>query len=126
MLENLQNYGSYTELVKTGHIRVNASQFSIHNWSDHYNAILNIMKDLEEEGYLYQPHTSGGRIPTDKAYRYYVDYLTGIQRMAAQERQRIEQQYDERVGELNNIMLHTSRLLARLSGAAGFVYAVNV
>lgn len=88
--------------------------------------IRNIMKDLEEEGYLYQPHTSGGRIPTDKAYRYYVDYLTGMQRMAAQERQRIEQQYDERVGELNNVMLHTSRLLARLSGAAGFVYAVNV
>ena len=88
--------------------------------------IRNIMKDLEEEGYLYQPHTSGGRIPTDKAYRYYVDYLTGIQRLAAQERQRIEEQYDERVGELNNMMLHTSRLLARLSGAAGFVYAVNV
>lgn len=88
--------------------------------------IRNIMKDLEEEGYLYQPHTSGGRIPTDKAYRYYVDYLTGMQRMAAQERQRIEEQYDERVGELDNVMLHTSRLLARLSGAAGFVYAANV
>ena len=56
--------------------------------------IRNIMKELEEEGYLYQPHTSGGRIPTDKAYRYYVDYLTGVQRMAAQEREQIEQQYD--------------------------------
>lgn len=88
--------------------------------------IRNIMKDLEEEGYLYQPHTSGGRIPTDKAYRYYVDYLTGMQRMAAQERERIEKQYDERVGELDNVMLHTSRLLARLSGAAGFVYTANV
>ena len=85
--------------------------------------IRNIMKDLEEEGYLYQPHTSGGRIPTDKAYRYYVDYLTGVQRMAAQERERIEKQYDERVGKLDNVMLQTSRLLARLSGAAGFVYA---
>lgn len=88
--------------------------------------IRNIMKALEEEGYLYQPHTSGGRIPTDKAYRYYVDYLTGMQRMAAQERERIEKQYDERVGELDNVMLHTSRLLARLSGAAGFVYTANV
>ncbi len=88
--------------------------------------IRNIMKDLEEEGYLYQPHTSGGRIPTDKAYRYYVDYLTGMQRMAAQERERIEKQYDERVNELDNVMLQTSRLLAHLSGAAGFVYTVNV
>ena len=88
--------------------------------------IRNIMKDLEEEGYLYQPHTSGGRIPTDKAYRYYVDYLTGVQRMAAQERERIEKQYDERVSELDNVMLQTSRLLARLSGAAGFVYSTSV
>ena len=88
--------------------------------------IRNIMKDLEEEGYLYQPHTSGGRIPTDKAYRYYVDYLTGMQRMAAQERERIEEQYEQRVGELDNVMLQTSRLLAHLSGAAGFVYSAHV
>ena len=40
-------------------------------------------------------------------------------------KQRIEKQYDERVGELDNVMLQTSRLLARLSGAAGFVYAGN-
>lgn len=88
--------------------------------------IRNIMKTLEEEGYLYQPHTSGGRIPTDKAYRYYVDYLTGVQRMAAQERERIEKQYDERVNELDNVMVTTSRLLAQLSGAAGFVYTTSV
>ena len=88
--------------------------------------IRNILKDLEDEGFLYQPHTSGGRIPTDKAYRYYVDYLTGVQKMAAQERQQIERQYDQRVNEVDNMMLQTSRLLARLSGAAGFVYTSNV
>ena len=33
------------------------------------------MADLEEMGYLHQPHASAGRIPTDKAYRFYVDYL---------------------------------------------------
>ena len=53
--------------------------------------IRNIMKELEEEGYLYQPHTSGGRIPTDKAYRYYVDYLASVQKMAAQERRNLLQ-----------------------------------
>lgn len=88
--------------------------------------IRNILKELEEEGFLYQPHTSGGRIPTDKAYRYYVDYLTSVQKMAAQERQQIERQYDARVNEVDNIMVQTSRLLAMLSGAAGFVYASNV
>lgn len=88
--------------------------------------VRNIMKELEEEGYLYQPHTSGGRIPTDKAYRYYVDYLTGVQKMAAQEKQRIEEAYDARVSEMDNILVQTSRLLAKMSGAAGFVFTSNV
>ena len=88
--------------------------------------VRNIMKELEEEGYLYQPHTSGGRIPTDKAYRYYVDYLANVQKMAARERQRIEEQYDARVNEVDNMLVQTSRLLAMLSGAAGFVYTAHV
>jgi heat-inducible transcriptional repressor len=40
--------------------------------------IRNAMADLEEMGYLSQPHTSAGRVPTDKAYRFYVDYLRGM------------------------------------------------
>ncbi len=38
--------------------------------------IRNIMSDLEEMGYLHQPHTSAGRVPTDVGYRYYVDSIT--------------------------------------------------
>ena len=38
--------------------------------------IRNIMSDLEESGLLYQPHTSAGRVPTEKGFRFYVDYLT--------------------------------------------------
>ena len=38
-------------------------------------SIRNIMSDLEEMGFLRQPHTSAGRVPTDKGYRFYVDYL---------------------------------------------------
>ena len=40
--------------------------------------IRNVMADLEDMGYLVQPHTSAGRVPTDKAYRYYVDALEGM------------------------------------------------
>src|SRR5258706_1695063 len=40
--------------------------------------IRNVMSDLEEAGYLTQPHTSAGRVPTDKAYRYYVDHLERV------------------------------------------------
>src|SRR6516225_9328654 len=40
--------------------------------------IRNVMADLEEMGYLSQPHTSAGRVPTDKAYRFYVDHLARV------------------------------------------------
>ena len=46
--------------------------------------IRNVMADLEELGYLSQPHTSAGRVPTDKAYRFYVDHLERMPWMAAQ------------------------------------------
>ncbi|MGB2578476.1 heat-inducible transcriptional repressor [Elusimicrobium simillimum] len=88
--------------------------------------IRNIMKKLEEEGFLLQPHTSGGRVPTDKAYRFYVDYLSQVQKIAAQERQRIQQEYDDRIAELDRAMLQTSRMLASLSGSAAFVYTGNI
>jgi heat-inducible transcriptional repressor len=88
--------------------------------------IRNIMKKLEDEGYLMQPHTSGGRIPTDKAYRFYVDYLSRAQKMAAQEKLRIQKDYDDSMAELDKAMVQTSRLLAALSHSAGFVYTSNI
>ena len=47
--------------------------------------IRNEMADLEEEGYLQQPHTSAGRIPSDRGYRYYVDALMERRRLRAEE-----------------------------------------
>src|SRR5512144_484744 len=46
--------------------------------------IRNVMADLEETGYLTHPHTSAGRVPTDKAYRFYVDHLGRVPWMAAE------------------------------------------
>lgn len=48
-------------------------------------SIRNTMAELDDEGYLEQPHTSGGRIPTDKAYRYFVDNLIGNRRTSVSE-----------------------------------------
>src|SRR5262245_13100878 len=45
--------------------------------------IRNVMSDLEEMGYLTQPHTSAGRVPTDQAYRFYVDHLERMPWMGA-------------------------------------------
>ncbi len=88
--------------------------------------IRNIMKKLEEEGFLYQPHSSGGRIPTDKAYRFYVDYLSKIQTIAAKERQRIEEEYRRNTEEINRVMVQTCKMLSELSNSAGFVFTQNV
>lgn len=88
--------------------------------------IRNIMAKLEEEGFLHQMHASGGRIPTDKAYRFYVDYLTKAQRMAAAERARIEKEYEQKIAEADKAMVQTSRMLAMLSHSAGFVFTADV
>jgi heat-inducible transcriptional repressor len=44
--------------------------------------VRNIIADLEEAGFLEQPHTSAGRVPSDKGYRFYVDHITGTARRA--------------------------------------------
>lgn len=88
--------------------------------------IRNTMKKLEEEGFLYQPHASGGRIPTDKAYRFYVDYLSKIQKIASKERERIEHEYRQNTDEINRVMAQTCRMLSMMSHSAGFVFTSSV
>lgn len=83
--------------------------------------IRNILQELENEGFLSQPHTSSGREPTDKGYRFYVDYLVDVQRMAAEEKERLESQYKNRVEELDTLLVETSKLLSRVSHGAGLV-----
>src|SRR3972149_5021342 len=51
--------------------------------------IRNVMADLEELGYINQPHTSAGRMPTDKGYRFYVDELLELDRLTDAERRAI-------------------------------------
>jgi len=84
-------------------------------------SIRNLLQELEEEGYLNQPHTSAGRVPTDKGYRFFVDYLIDIQRLAAEEKQHIERQYRLRAEEMDHLLIETSKLLSHVSRSAGFV-----
>lgn len=88
--------------------------------------IRNTMKKLEEEGYLYQPYASGGRIPTDKAYRFYVDYLSKVQKVALKERQRIEREYRQSTEEINRVMAQTCKMLSMLTHTAGFVFRPSI
>jgi heat-inducible transcriptional repressor len=83
--------------------------------------IRNILKELEDEGFLQQPHTSAGRIPTDRGYRMYVDYLHDVQRLASNEKASIERQYGNRLEELDRLLLQTSKVLSHLSHKTGLV-----
>lgn len=85
--------------------------------------IRNIMADLEEMGYLMQPHTSAGRVPTDKGYRYYVDRLMEIQRITQEEQDRIRREYDNRQQEIDNVLKMTTRMLSLLTHTPSMITA---
>ncbi len=89
--------------------------------------IRNIMSDLEDAGFLHQPHNSAGRVPTDKGYRFYVDALMEKRRLTESEKERIQTGMEKESGNgLENLMDYTSRLLARLSDNVGIVLAPSL
>ncbi len=87
--------------------------------------VRNVMADLEELGFLEQLHTSSGRVPTDKGYRYYVDYLMRVQDVTLAERNRLEHQLSERLADADEILRQTSHLLALISHQTGIVESPN-
>ncbi|UCD57055.1 MAG: heat-inducible transcription repressor HrcA [Candidatus Hydrogenedentota bacterium] len=78
-------------------------------------SIRNVMADLEEMGYVRQPHTSAGRVPTDSGYRLYVDVLMEIGEVQQEERRQIEQLYRARIEQVEDLMELSSRLLSILT-----------
>ena len=81
--------------------------------------IRNVMADLEDMGYIAKTHTSSGRIPTDKGYKYYLEELLKIEKLTQQEKENIELVYENRVNELDMLLQQTSSLLSRLTTYAG-------
>ena len=77
--------------------------------------VRNDMAALEQEGYLAQPHTSAGRVPTDKGYRYFVDHLGRRARLAPGDAQQVRQFFADAHGELEVMLAETTRLLAGLT-----------
>lgn len=76
--------------------------------------IRNDMAALEEEGYIAQPHTSAGRVPTDKGYRLFVDRLSAVKPLSQAERRAIQSLLDGAV-DLDDVVDRTVRLLAALT-----------
>jgi len=76
--------------------------------------IRNDMAVLEEEGYIAQPHTSAGRVPTDKGYRLFVDRLSTVKPLSPAERRAIQTFLNGAV-DLDDVVTRTVRLLAQLT-----------
>jgi heat-inducible transcriptional repressor len=79
------------------------------------------MASLERDGYLVQPHTSAGRIPTDKGYRFFVDHLSGSGSLDPGGRQQVRQFFDHAHGEIEQMLERTSGLLADLTDCTAMV-----
>jgi heat shock gene repressor HrcA len=83
--------------------------------------IRNEMADLEELGFIEQPYTSAGRIPSDAGYRYFVDCLMDPQVLNDEEREIIERESTKRIHEIQEVISHTSKLLSELTSLTSIV-----
>src|ERR1700736_3434519 len=86
-------------------------------------SIRNVMADLDEEGYLTQPHTSAGRVPTEKAFRSYVQSLS-LRRMAAAEIERLRAEFG-RLETVEQRVEYTSRMLMDMTRGFGIAAAIS-
>ena len=87
-------------------------------------SIRNVMADLSDAGYLEQPHTSAGRVPTTEAYRYYVEQISGTARLAPQEESMISDSLAG-VTDVQEFMERTSHVLSLISRNVGVTVATS-
>ncbi|HEY2331838.1 MAG TPA: heat-inducible transcriptional repressor HrcA [Acidimicrobiales bacterium] len=107
-IETAQPVGS-THVARIGHVAVSPA------------TIRNDMVALEQEGFLVQPHTSAGRVPTDKGYRFFVDNLVGPGRLDPSGRQQVSSFFATTHGAIEQMLHSTSQLLADLTDYAAVV-----
>ena len=83
--------------------------------------IRNVMADLEEHGFVSSPHTSAGRVPTDKGYRYFVDALLRYQPPEQSELAELRRHFEQRSGEPKALVAAASQAVSSLTHLAGVV-----
>ncbi len=74
------------------------------------------MSELEEEGFLYQPHISAGRIPTDKGYRYFVEEIMGDKELSRVEQQKLQKEFLKLKAQNTRLTRTMAKLISHLSG----------
>ena len=84
-------------------------------------SLRNVMADLEDLGYLAQPHTSAGRVPTDRGYRFFINHLMRSRSLSQRERDAIDEQVNH-ANEIEEVLHLASTLLSRMSDQVGVVF----
>lgn len=85
--------------------------------------VRNVMADLEEMGYLVSPHTSAGRVPTEKGYRFYVDSLLQVGPLTTQQQHRIDRHYRRQGLRVEERLREAGKVLSAISSYTGIVMA---
>jgi len=98
-----------------------ASEDIAHDFELSSATIRNIFAELEEAGLLTHPHTSGGRIPTDKGYRYYVDFLVLEMQLLDEEKEHISKEYRKQINRFEDALEETSEVISTITHYAGIV-----
>ncbi|MDN4620484.1 heat-inducible transcriptional repressor HrcA [Paenibacillus sp. PsM32] len=88
--------------------------------------IRNEMADLEELGFLEQPHTSAGRIPSHKGYRYYVDHLTPFQPIGASDVKELKQFFTEKLTAAEQVIQHAAMVLSHMTNYTSILLGPEV
>ncbi len=88
--------------------------------------IRNEMADLEELGYIEQPHTSAGRIPSQQGYRYYVDYLMKRKELTVKEEALIRRQFEKKVRDVGQVIQKAGQLLSHLTQCASMIMSPQI
>src|SRR5919205_2286476 len=107
--------------------RVLSDRFS-HGYGWSPATIRNVMSDLEEAGFVEQPHTSAGRVPTDKGYRYYVDNMLGEARLSRTDLKAIDHLFEsiDAGSSPDRLMETASHVLSALSQNVGIVVSPSL
>lgn len=77
--------------------------------------IRNEMADLEELGYLTQPYASSGRVPSDSAYREYVNYIMALKKKTSQRKHDLESNVASKIGEMRELLHYSSKILSEIT-----------
>ena len=88
--------------------------------------VRNEMSDLEELGYLTQPYTSAGRIPSDKAYRLYVDCLMQEKNISGEEKTEIKKVLRKEMNQIDNIIQNVAKILSQLTSYTSLVITPQI